>query len=743
VEAPLEDGYLVDPVAAGHPRYVPHRILASTHRRETGTVWVEDGLRSTLHRASSAVAASEAEALRESFVEVGGWEDVHRRYQARRRLVRAVLEDARHDPALVVVAAEGLLEALAEAPAEPLLLNELGVLLYGLGEWAAAEKIFVAVSRLDPELPGVGDNILSTREARRAGGAAVRVVRSSRSRAVASRAEGIARRARPAEGMRISLCMIVKDEEEMLPGCLGAIAPAVDEMIVVDTGSTDRTVAIAESFGAKVVSFPWNGSFADARNVSLDHATGDWILWLDADEHLVEGDAPRLRALARKTWREGIYITLNNRLGEADEEGFVHLTMRLFRNRPEYRFAGRIHEQHTDAMPLHLPERFEASDVRVDHWGYRAERVAERNKNERNRSLLEREAAESRRIDPFTDFNLGTEHLIAGEPEQAVPLLQRSWRAVVAASGPRPQYMPSLATRLLQAYRLAGEPRAALAVGEEILPIYADHTDVVRELALSARATGDLEQAAAWSERCLELGDAPARYAGAIGAGTFLALGLLASVRAEQGKLDEAEQLLERSLREHPGYRQAERALADVRGLRGAERLYERAVQGDGAGLRSSLAEAVLPAAEQSAYSAWLDVLEGRPAELPVESTPAVAALLDRLLREQRFDAFESLAAVWSSSHLPERERRGFLADLYLAHGFLDSALEEWLALADDEAGDPRALLGLARIALARGLRGDAEALASEALRLDPTLAAARELMAAALEQEESVAHAG
>ncbi len=96
--------------------------------------------------------------------------------------------------------------------------------------------------------------------------------------------------------MRISLCMIVKDEEEMLPRCLAAVAEHVDELVIVDTGSTDRTVEIAESFGADVVEFPWNGSFADARNVSLDRATGDWILWLDADEVLDDGPG---RAAAR------------------------------------------------------------------------------------------------------------------------------------------------------------------------------------------------------------------------------------------------------------------------------------------------------------------------------------------------------------------------------------------------------------------------------------------------------------
>ena len=90
--------------------------------------------------------------------------------------------------------------------------------------------------------------------------------------------------------------MIVKDEEEMLPRCLDAIHDVVDEMIIVDTGSSDSTVAIAESFGATVLHHEWTGDFAEARNVSLDAATGDWFIYLDADEVLVREDA---RAPAR------------------------------------------------------------------------------------------------------------------------------------------------------------------------------------------------------------------------------------------------------------------------------------------------------------------------------------------------------------------------------------------------------------------------------------------------------------
>ena len=167
--------------------------------------------------------------------------------------------------------------------------------------------------------------------------------------------------------------MIVKDEEEMLPGCLEPLRGVVDEMIVVDTGSSDRTVEIAESFGAKVVQFPWNGSFADARNVSIDNATGDWIMYLDADEHLEDEDAPRLRDL-------------------------------LGRHRPEYRFEGRIHEQKTHTMPMYLPERFETTTIRVRHYGYLNQRIASKEKSQRNIELLEQEAREN--PSPFNDYNL-------------------------------------------------------------------------------------------------------------------------------------------------------------------------------------------------------------------------------------------------------------------------------------------------------------------------------------------------
>ena len=89
--------------------------------------------------------------------------------------------------------------------------------------------------------------------------------------------------------------MIVKNEEQNLRGCLESVKPFVDEIIIVDTGSTDGTIAIAKEFEAKIISFQWTEHFSEARNESLKHATGNWIFCLDADERLVEGF--RLRAL--------------------------------------------------------------------------------------------------------------------------------------------------------------------------------------------------------------------------------------------------------------------------------------------------------------------------------------------------------------------------------------------------------------------------------------------------------------
>ena len=137
----------------------------------------------------------------------------------------------------------------------------------------------------------------------------------------------------------VSLCMIVKDEEKVIQACLDSIRHLVDEIIVVDTGSSDNTVKLATQAGAKVCSYTWKGNFAEARNFALEHASGSWILVLDADEELAPVSPEAFRQLLEVEEVEGYFIQINNFLGPAHYlSGSNRLkttdqVVRLFRNK--------------------------------------------------------------------------------------------------------------------------------------------------------------------------------------------------------------------------------------------------------------------------------------------------------------------------------------------------------------------------------------------------------------------------
>ena len=137
----------------------------------------------------------------------------------------------------------------------------------------------------------------------------------------------------------IALCMIVKNEEKLLGKCLQSAKSLVDEIIVVDTGSTDRTMEIANEFGARVYQHAWQNSFSEARNHALNYVTSDWILQLDADEQLEQGDIPLVRNLIQSKHYHAIFVAIYNylprgrtklyfprifRRGKAHYEGIVH-----------------------------------------------------------------------------------------------------------------------------------------------------------------------------------------------------------------------------------------------------------------------------------------------------------------------------------------------------------------------------------------------------------------------------------
>jgi tetratricopeptide (TPR) repeat protein len=230
----------------------------------------------------------------------------------------------------------------------------------------------------------------------------------------------------PMPGIKLSACMIVKNEGKHLRDCLHSISGLVDEIVVVDTGSTDDTLKIAKSFRAKTGRFEWCDDFSAARNRSLELATGDWVLWIDADERVAShAEGAILSAIVRPHFG-GYTVPIINFLNEDEAQDQVqHRPCRLFRRLPGVRFEGRIHEQIAPSIEaLGLPiARLEG--VTIGHYGYRAAEMADKGKHERTIGMLRNELAQNPE-DGFHLFNLANALFTAGEFSEAASLCERA-----------------------------------------------------------------------------------------------------------------------------------------------------------------------------------------------------------------------------------------------------------------------------------------------------------------------------
>ncbi|MBV9803028.1 MAG: glycosyltransferase [Solirubrobacterales bacterium] len=485
-------------------------------------------------------------------------EDSHARYHARVLLIEEGLSASSKAASttqatqLFVAVADGALRALEEEPREPVLLNYAGVALYELWSLDAARALFKAAQRLDPALPHLTANLREL-ERRRKGYRPGKPLHASVP-GLSARARKLAPKAQPARNLTLGLCMIVKDEEEMLPKCLAAAAPAVDEIIVVDTGSTDHTVEIAREFGAKVIEQPWTGSFSDARNTSFEHATTDWIIYLDADEVLAGDDVKRLRSLTGRVWREAFYLVMTSFTGEGGTgEAVTNSAMRVFRNRPHYRFEGRLHEQIAQQLPTYAVGRIEHCPVRVDHYGYLGAVRDAKEKSRRNLELLKAQQSEGTDT-AFLHFNLGTEYSVLGDYRSALTEFERSWDLVKVHGELENDYVPALVYRLVTALRSCGRLHEAITRAQDGLERFPGFTDLVYSQAQAALTLGEEIDAISYWERCIEMGDAPARYGAAVGAGTYRPRIALAELYLGRGELEPARALLDWCLAEHPDF---------------------------------------------------------------------------------------------------------------------------------------------------------------------------------------------
>jgi GT2 family glycosyltransferase/tetratricopeptide (TPR) repeat protein len=251
---------------------------------------------------------------------------------------------------------------------------------------------------------------------------------------------------------RVSLCMIVRDSARTIGDCLSSIRPWVDEMIVVDTGSTDNTREIVRSLGAKVFEFPWCDSFATARNESLRHATGDWLFWMDADDTIGEVNGRKLRELIDQPSPTAMGYVMQVHCPPDTVVDHV----KIFRNLPELRFTGRIHEQILPAI-RRLGGDVQWTDIFVTHSGSDVTPAGKARKQKRDWRLLEMELAD----DPdktFTLFNVGMTQLDMGKAAEALNSLARSLQLAEAGES----HVRKVYALLVQAYTELGRMETAM-----------------------------------------------------------------------------------------------------------------------------------------------------------------------------------------------------------------------------------------------------------------------------------------
>jgi len=298
--------------------------------------------------------------------------------------------------------------------------------------------------------------------------------------------------------VRVSAALIVRNEEKHLGACLACVAAIVDEIIVVDTGSTDSTPDIASENGAILVRETWRDDFSQARNCALERATGDWILYIDADERVrLDGSLESVlrdpkAVAARVSFRASSQLT-------------PYKEHRVFRNRPDIRFRGVIHETIVPDLQRIIEKENAAivdAPLSIDHLGYEGDLQA---KHQRNLPLLQRAVEEdAERI--FLWHALGEAQLGLGDAKSA----HGSWRKGLAyLRGRAPLPGDVLIYADLMDLHFSESERTLPDVDQLVTESNIRHADDPLVLYWTARhlaATGDFAQARAKLEQLLSHG---------------------------------------------------------------------------------------------------------------------------------------------------------------------------------------------------------------------------------------------
>ncbi|NES82668.1 MAG: tetratricopeptide repeat protein [Moorea sp. SIO2B7] len=230
--------------------------------------------------------------------------------------------------------------------------------------------------------------------------------------------------------------MIVKNEEASLPRCLTSVKDVVEEMVILDTGSTDKTMEIAQEFGARIYHFQWCNDFAAARNEALKYVQGEWVLVLDGDEVLTSEIVPHMQQAMEGD--NNLVINLVRHEIEALQSPYS-LVSRLFRNHPKVKFSRPYHSMVDDSVAQLLQQEshwrvVSLTPVAILHYGYQPEAIASLNKSIRAQQAMEGYLA-SHPNDPYTCSKLAPIYIKEGQVKKGIKLLKSGLKSNLATPG--------------------------------------------------------------------------------------------------------------------------------------------------------------------------------------------------------------------------------------------------------------------------------------------------------------------
>lgn len=268
-------------------------------------------------------------------------------------------------------------------------------------------------------------------------------------------------------GLPISVCMIAKNEEQYIGQCLESILRYGLEIVVADTGSTDRTKEIAKKYTDKVFDFEWCNDFSKARNFCARQASHNIILAIDCDEKIQGLDTKQLTELIKQFPHHVGKITIKNLLRIDENDYSTDEIMRLY-NKKEYEFVSPVHEQLRRIGAADDGEPFSCFGVPIQliHYGYALSREEMTAKQQRNLALLSR-MAEDEPTNAYVFFQIGQSQAIIGNYKEAV----RAYEKALSLDGDTAKpYVPLLLVSLAKTYVNAGNREKALAFMDQYAP---------------------------------------------------------------------------------------------------------------------------------------------------------------------------------------------------------------------------------------------------------------------------------